>query len=296
MDQVKTSLLLLMGMLMLLTACGNGADEASDDDETQRAPVTVSVDDFSMSVESFAPRRVSQSAASYSGVKAITLAFYDNNNTEVYKSTQLRADNTGYITFGEFSCSLPIGSYTMVVLGYGSERAMTLTGKNDATFTNDRVRETFVYSQAVNIINTSVVNLSATLSRVVAQLAVYSTDHRPASATQVRMSFSAGGAGVNPVTGLATTSSGFSNTVPISTKVGATTGSGSFLFLNSDEQTMTVTVDVLNEAGNVLFTRVISDVPLRRNRVTNLRGSLYSSASSSFTLESSWLDEVNISF
>ena len=288
-------LLQLMSLLMLLTACGNDADEARGD-EAGCAPVTVSVDDFSMTVEAFAPRRVKQTAASYSGVKAITLAFYDNNNTEVYKSTQLRADNTGYITFGEFSCSLPIGSYTMVVLGYGSERAMTLAGKNDATFTNDRVRETFVYSQTVSIVNTSVVNLSATLSRVVAQLAVYSTDRRPAGADQVRMTFSAGGAGVNPVTGLATTSTGFSNTVPISAAVGSTTGSGSYLFLNSDEQSMTVTVDVLDANGQVLFSRVVNDVPLQRNRLTNLRGPLYSSASSAFSLDTSWLDEVNINF
>lgn len=55
--------------------------------------------------------------ADYDGVKAITLAFF-NGTTEVYKTTQFRADNTTYTTFGEFDCTLPMGSYTMVVLGY----------------------------------------------------------------------------------------------------------------------------------------------------------------------------------
>ncbi len=288
--------ILIVSIMMLALSCSNDADVVENKKDGY-APVTVKVNDFSLSVESFAPRRAPVSLADYTGVKAITLAFYDSQNTEVYKSTQVRADNTTYTTFGEFSCSLVMGSYTMVVLGYGGENVITLTSKTNASFANDRIRETFVYSQAVNITGTAAVNLSATLNRVVSQLNVYSTDNRPANATQIRMTFSAGGDALNPTTGLSTTNTGFSNTLTFSTSVGATTRSGSFLFLNTDEQTMNVTIDILDASNNVITTKQVSDVPFKRNRCTRLTGSLYSASSSStFTLETTWLDEVNYDF
>ncbi len=105
---------LFVAIIMLMCACNNDADVVATD--VQKAPVNVTVNDFSMSVEAFSPRRSTQTAAQYSGVKVITLAFYDSNDAEFYKISQFRADNTTYTTFGEFSGSLPVGSYTTVVL------------------------------------------------------------------------------------------------------------------------------------------------------------------------------------
>lgn len=284
--------ILSVSIILLTCSCSNDADVAPA--EVQTAPVTVTVNDFSMSVEQFAPRRTPQTVASYDGVKAITLAFYDSENVEKYKITQLRADNTTFATFGQFSFSLPMGSYTMVVLGYGSENAMTLTGKTDATFTNDRVRETFVYTQAVNVTNIDPLNINATLSRVVARLEVQSTDKRTANATQIRTTFSAGGQGLNPMTGFSTTETGFSNLVTLAQNVGSISGSINYLFLNSDIQEMTVTIDVLDAENTSLSHHVVENVPLQRNRVTRLKGVLFSSsASSAFSVETAWLGEDN---
>ena len=275
-----------------MCSCNNDTDVAVA--EVSTAPVTVTVNDFSMSVEAFAPRRAANTVASYEGVKAITLAFYDSEDNEKYKTTQLRADDTTYETFGQFSCSLPMGSYTMVVLGYGSENAMTLTSKTNVTFTNDRVRETFVYTQAVNVTNTDPLALNATLSRVVARLEVQSTDKRTANATQIRTTFSAGGQGLNPMTGLSTTNTGFNNLVTLVQSVGSTSGSVNYLFLNSDTQDMTVTIDILDADDTSISHHVVEDVPLQRNRKTRLKGVLFSSsASSAFSVETTWLEDDN---
>ena len=64
------------------------------------AKVNIRVSDFSVSQEEF-PSKDVQTPASYNGVGAITLAFYDGNE-EVYKTTQVRNDGT-YTTFGEFT-------------------------------------------------------------------------------------------------------------------------------------------------------------------------------------------------
>lgn len=286
---------LLAGLVLLAaTACSNER-ETNELNSGNQVPVTVHVNDFSMSVEDFPTvvTRAPQTVSSYAGVKAITLAFYEGD-TETYKSTQLRADNTTYTTFGQFTCSLALGTYTMVVLGYGSEKEITLTGKNNATFTDDRVRETFVYTKEVNVNSTAALDLSATLSRVVAKLEIYSTDHRTANAAKMRTTFAAGGNGLNPLTGFSTTNTGFSNTVNFTGTVNQVGASANYLFLNTDEQSMTVTIDILDADDNIISQKGVNDVPLQRNRVTKLSGLLFSSGASTaaFQVETAWLSDT----
>ena len=264
------------------------------------AKVHVSVNDFSISQEDMS--KTSENVADYAGVKAITLAFYKTSDgTEQYKTTQMRADATTYTTFGHFDLSLPMGSYTMVVLGYGLndvEPAITLNNSTEATFGTYPARETFAYTQVVNITNANDnVDISATLSRVISKLKIHSSDGCTENAVNVRTTFSAGGKAFNPTTGLATSNSGFSNTLPIESSVGNSTNSNNYLFLANDEQTMTVTIDVLDASGNSISHKVVANVPFKRNRQTVLTGSLYSAGvSGDFTVETSWLDDYNMDF
>ena len=255
------------------------------------AKVTVSVNDFSISQEDFPTK---DAVAAYTGVKAMTLAFFDANGTAVYNTTQLRADNTTYTTFGEFELSLPLGSYTMVVLGYGSDQPITLNSATEAIYTADRVRETFVASQTVNVASTNPLNLNAELSRVVSKVIVRSTDTRTAGVDSVRVTFAAGGKGVNPQTGLASSNNGLSNCVAISSAVGAASSTISYLFLASDQQTMNLTVETIKPNGTVYSTRTVADVPLQRNKITVVQGPMYSTASgASFTVSTSWIGDTN---
>ena len=231
-------------------------------------------------------------AAAYACL-TMTLAFFDAQGNEIYNTTQLRADNTTYTTFGEFSTELPMGSYTMIALGYGSEQPMTLNGATSATYTADRVRETFVASQTVNVASTNPLNLNAELSRVVSKVIVRSTDTRTAGVDSVRVTFAAGGKGVNPQTGLASSNNGLSNCVAISSAVGAASSTISYLFLASDQQTMNLTVETIKPNGTVYSTRVIEDVPLQRNKITILSGPMYSTASgASFTVSTAYLGDT----
>ena len=282
---------------LLFVACNNNV-------ETPVASVQVHVNNFTISQEDFeGPQKApaaEQPITGYSGVKAITLAFYQDA-TEVVKITQLRNDATTYTTFGDFSYSLPMGSYTMVVIGHGlndGEPAITLTSPTSATFGDYPARETFVNTQTVNITNTAAVNISATLSRVVAKLQVQSSDTRTNPAYSVRMTFAAGGKSLNPTTGLAADNTGFSNAVTISTAVGATSLSNSYLFLATDEQTMDVTIETLDEDGNSLYSKTVENVPFKRNRVTILTGAVYtnSSISGAFRVEDTWLSNYNANF
>ncbi len=283
--------------LLTTTSCSN--DNETILNKKELAPVTVHVDGFSVTQDEFPGTRVAQSVEDYSGVKAITLAFY-SGNTEVLKTTQTKGALEEGETFGEFDCSLPMGSYTMVVIarGQGDNDGFTLTSPTEAAYTGDHSRETFAYTQAVNITNTSAVDISATLNRIIAKLEVHSSDGRAANVTNVRMTMSAGGKSFNPTSGLATVNTGFANTVPISTAAGVTSNSVSYLFLATDEQNVDVTIETLDSNGAVLFSKTVNNVPFKRNRVTILTGAMYTNdaVSGAFQLETAWLTKEDVAF
>lgn len=282
-------LYLILAALLLVASCKKKDDV--------QVPVRIHVNDFTITQDTLPSK---DGIPEYNGVKAVTLAFYKADNAEQYRVTQFRSDPATYTTFGDFSLSLPMGSYTMVVLGYGlndGEPAITLTSPTTATFGNNPARETFVATQAVNITNTNAVELSATLNRVIAKLHVLSTDYLTENVASIRVAFSAGSKSFNPTTGLATDNTGFSNEIVPGAAVGTVAGSVNYVFLNTDEQVMTITIDVLDADSNSLFHKVVSNVPFQRNRKTTLTGSLFSAGSSTdFEIDTDWLDDIVVPF
>ena len=278
-------------MCLILAACSNDSYNKEAEPLSASAPVTVRVDGFSISQEDFPSTTRATAVGSYNGIQKLTLAFYASNGTEVYKATQSKNE----ADFGEFSTFLPIGSYTMVVLGYVlyDDDELTLTSPTQAEYTGGCIRETFAATQAVNITNTNAVNLTATLNRIIACLQVLSTDGRTANVNKVRMTFSAGGKRFSPLTGLATVNTGSVSTVGNSATVGTTSTSKGYVFLASDEQTMDVTIETLDAESAVLFSKTVNNVPFKRNRVTKLTGAIYAADAnaSGFQVNTTWLDE-----
>lgn len=293
-------LFLMAGFALLAASCSNESVEQSNEQaaEQAKASVTVRVDGFVVSQEDFPGTTRATAVGSYTGIKFLTLAFYASNGTEVYKHTQNRDALEQGETFGEFSTSLPLGSYTMVVLGYtfyeGDE--FTLSSANLAGFTGD-VRETFAATQPVSITSANAVELSATLDRIVTKLQVLSTDGKAANVSKVRMTFAAGSRSFDPTTGLAPSNTGSVSTVGNSAGVGETSSSVGYVFLATDEQTMNVTIETLDADGNTIYSTVVTNVPFKRNRVTKLTGSMYPTAASatvgSFLVNTTWLDDID---
>ena len=295
--------ILIAGMILLAASCSN--DECGNFVENNGGytPVTVSVSGFSVEQGDF-PGTGGMTRATavgdYTGVKFLTLAFYASNGTEVYKHTQEKGNLEQGETFGEFSTPLPIGSYTMVVLGYVlyDDDALTLTSPTQAEWTVNAPRETFAATQEVNVTNTTALNLSATLDRIVAQLRVISTDKRTANVEKVRMTFAAGGKQFSPTTGLATVNTGSVSTVSTGVEVGERSGSIGYVFLATDEQTMDVTIETLDAQGNTIFSKTVENVPFQRNRKTKLTGAIYSAsaAAGSFQVNTEWLADYSDTF
>ena len=269
--------------------------------ETAVAPVKVHVSGFTVDQTDFAGVRTrgEQNLASYDGVNVVTLAFYDGS-TEVKKITQVRSDASTFTTFGEFGLYLPMGSYQMVAVAcYVSETSpFALTSLSEASYTGAHVFETFLASDEVAITSTDELDISATLERIVSKLMVFSSDGKTADVKKVRMTFSGGSKRFNPTTGLATGNTGFANTVGNTSETGSTSSSVGYLFLASDEQTMDVTIETLDEQEGVVYRTTVADVPFKRNRVTKLTGALYTNAplSGGFKVETDWLEDYEMGF
>ena len=259
---------------------------------TLTAPVTVNVENFRITIDTFSDTKSAVDPASYTYVSALDLAFY-NGDTQVFKATQIKGDNT-YTTFGQFSCSLPIGTYTLVAIGRahfeGDE--FSLTSPTSASYSSERPRETFCYTQTVTITNTSPLNLSITLNRIVSAFKIVSTDNRPAEITKVRTTYHKGSKSFSPTSGLGLDDEGFSQINNPSTAVGAPIGVTSYVFLTSDEETMDVTIEALNNNNVVLYSKTLQNVTFKRNRMTRGQGTVFSTTSSAgFQLETDWLED-----
>ena len=290
---------LLVGTVVTLSSCSE--EVMNPENEPVYASVNVKVNEFSVSMEDFPSTRAAESPADYTAVGAITLAFYDANGVEVEKTTQYRSELSDVTTFGQFSFTLPIGNYTLVALAYKylDGDVFTLTSPTSAVYTSETPRETFCATQAVTITSAAALDLSLTLYHVNTWLAVKSTDKCPVGAAKVRTTYSAASKGFNPTTGLATDNNGFSVENAIAESVGSTININSCAFLSSDEQAMNITLQVLDDDDNVLIAKSVENVPLKRNRVTILKGQLFtpsSASAASFTLETSRIQSITVEF
>jgi hypothetical protein len=115
--------------------------------------------------------------------------------------------------------------------------------------------------------------------------------------TKIRTTYGAGGKSFNPTTGLTTVNSGFVVTNTPNSAV-TTLDVGNYAFLATDEHMMTIIIEALDADWNVLFTKVVPNVPLRRNRITTLRGQVFTAgtSSSTFQVDSDWLEGNEVPF
>lgn len=290
-------------LCLFAVSCSNETIESDNgvtNAEKVLAPVTVRVNGFSVTQEEMASggtTRAAQTAASYTDVGAIDLAFY-SGGTEVYKHTQLRKDNTTYTTFGEFSCNLPIGTYTMVAIarGYFDGDVLTMTSPTAAGYTSERPRETFCASQSVTV-TAAGADASVTMNRIITQLNIISTDQISSGVAKIRTTYGGGSKSFDPTSGLATDDNGFSLTNNPAVQDGHL-GICNFAFLATDEETMTITIEALDADNHVLFTKSVPGVPLKRNRKTTLTGAIFTASASSaaFQVETAWIEGNTVNF
>lgn len=289
--------IVLAGLLLLLVSCGKEVDNQME----RSIPVRVHVSDFSFSNEDFpaAATRAESSPVSYESIRAIDVAIF-SGNTRVYAATQLKGDASTYTTFGEFECRLPIGTYTMVAVARNRSDGdeFTITSPTQAAYTTERARETFCNTQTIQVDGTTPVDVSPVMNRVMAMFWLTSTDAVPVDVSRIRTTYTAGSKSFNPTTGLATDDDGFVVTNSAKPDKNGVLDIFSIVFLAADQETMDLTIDVLDANNVVLLTKHLKDVHFRRNQITKATGAVFTPdpTTLTFTLNTTWLPDEHYNF
>lgn len=198
-------------------------------------------------------------------------------------------DNTAE-NFGKPSMTLSYGVHHVYFVA--SRGTSPVLNSTDGTITWSSVRDTFWKDYEVSVVSTSNGNRAVTLDRVVTKLNLAFTDAISADATTINFTPETWYYGLNYKTGEPTAATvSQTNTMQVPDGyAGRTDVSVSYFSISpSTEWTTDVTVNSKDADGNIIGQGVMTAVPLKRNRVTEYSGPLFTSGGTmSLALNSDW--------
>ena len=200
-----------------------------------------------------------------------------------------QSDNTAE-DFGRPSMTLAYGSHHVYFVA--SRGTSPVLNTDAGTITWSSVRDTFWKDYEVTVVSTSNGNRAVTLDRVVTKLSLAFTDAVIASAATINFTPETWYYGLNYTTGeptAATTSQTNTMAVPDG-YAGRTDVSTTYFSISpSSEWTTDVTIDSRDADGNIIGQGVMTAVPMKRNRVTEYSGPLFTAGGEvSLTLNGTW--------
>jgi hypothetical protein len=180
--------------------------------------------------------------------------------------------------FGTPTLNLSVGSHHIYFIASRGQDATIDTDAHTITF--GKVRDTFYMDYEINVTATSNGSRSVTLERIVTKFTAIITDAIPEGAATFNMIPSQWYYGWDYVAGTpttATTSQAITINIPAS-EIGKTDELLSIFGFSSDtEWTTDITLDCKKADRTILGSAVLANVPLKRNRITEYTGPLFSS-------------------
>jgi hypothetical protein len=144
------------------------------------------------------------------------------------------------------------------------------------------------------------VSQSVALARVATRLRIAVTDEVPATLSQFAITPAHWYYGIDYTTGEPVGDQQTARTVDVPSSYVGTTGQlavSIYCLCPATDYTTDVAVSALTQDGSSLATLTLSDVPLRRNRVTSYSGHLFGHAGAlSVSLNDTWEDDLTVSW
>lgn len=277
--------------------------------DCSKQQVYVDLRAFDFSMGEFSTKAAEASAA----VSQIAFKAFDSSGEEAFSANQSSAD-TG---FGALEFELTPGSYTFVAVGNklsasaGADAMVSISSPASASLPEALPTDVFSLAQSVTIEPRKAFTTAMTLPRVMSQFKLSTLDVLPSNVATLELignaevpavGSSAGsgsaGASFDPSDGRLLTDQRWTKTANVSASAGKQKVNITLnMLLSSDEQTIDVLVNAYDADGALVTTLSLNDVPMRRNRVTTARGTLFNAGgSSSFTFENDWLELYEIKF
>jgi hypothetical protein len=200
----------------------------------------------------------------------LAVQLFDTEGNKVWDKvkTQTREDDD----FGTLKVGLRAGTYDVVAVGHSSPVTPTIKSTEMVQFTaKDGVKnsDTFCHYGQVTVSEDGGYH-ELKMNRVAAMVRFEFTDETyPANYAGLKIDYTGGSANFNPSTSEGCTKS-------TQSELRGKNMPYVFTFpYQSESGKLTITVNALDGNGNVLTTKVLTDVPITRNRITACKGPLF---------------------
>lgn len=202
-------------------------------------------------------------------------------NFLVYKDgTRIRQENQTIddVGFGEARFMLPEGRYYLVVLAHSSENPTT-TNAERISFTDAKgYTDTFLYSDSL-IVGDSDVSREIELKRIVSMVRFVFDDPLPTAADYVKFQYKGGSRALNAMNyGCGLTTSTYSTQITWFTLNHSEKKFEFYTIPQTEGSNIDVTVTSHHGSKNdsdIISTREIKGIPVKRNKITTCYGSLF---------------------
>ena len=265
-------------LVPMLVSCHARIHEIPDPDERDKVPVTISVNNLS--------------GAEYAQTRAVvdvgqvcsnlSICIYPCQG-ESFDKIQIN-QTSGDASFGTVSQNLTVGLHKIVVVAHNGDKNPTMTNPESIAFSSNtlmKTTDTFCWAGEVNVTQqTGTVNV--TLTRATAMFRLKLTDQSiPSQVSEIQFAYNGGSAAVNPFSLEGTTKSNQKETIVVADHSGKVFEI--YTFPRYEEKNgvrslspLKITVTAIDIYGNAVKERVLENVPVTRNRITECEGEFFS--------------------
>ena len=262
---------------MLMASCHARIHEVIDPNERGKVPVTICVNNLSGA--EYAQTRAMVEVGQVCSNLSICIYPCEGESFDKIQINQTRDD----AQFGTVSQNLTVGVHRIVVVAHNGDKNATMTNAESIAFSSNTVMkttDTFCWAGEINVTQqTGSVNVS--LTRATAMFRLNLTDAQiPAQVSEIQFAYKGGSAAVNPFTYEGTTKSNQKETFVIQdhdSKLFEV-----YTFPRYEEKNgvrslskLEITVTAIDIYGNAVKERVLTDVPVSRNRITECTGEFF---------------------
>ncbi|MCH3981097.1 MAG: FimB/Mfa2 family fimbrial subunit [Prevotella sp.] len=189
-----------------------------------------------------------------------------SNGTKVKSIAQRAGDKD----FGTVKVELSKGkTFQVVIIAHSGASSATITSPEKISF-DGKVTDTFYAYQEITVDESK--DYSVELKRAVAMFRLMVEDDTPSQIQKLQFKYTGGSSTFNAVTGHGCVNSKQTEERTVSQQ---SKTFEIYTFPHEDTDVLKITVNAMDPAGNILFTRTFEDVDVKRNMITQYSGKFY---------------------
>lgn len=218
------------------------------------------------------------------GLTKLHIAFFDANNTQVELINQTNETEN----FGQYSTTLAVGTYTIVVVGSVKDVEPTIT-PSLVSFSTKVRSDIFYKTASVTITSNATKTVDISLERAITSLVLKVTDDFPENFKKFTFSLTKGNTqSFNPATGFAAEDA--SANVNIGTdKISDGTCYVNFFLTKASDTINELVITAVDGSNNTLATHTLSNVTFKRNYKTTATGVFFhATTEGTITVNTAW--------